>query len=331
MNVLVVAATGISVLVVLFFLAERQSLRNAHARGRTQLTNAARWASVIVLAWSLIPLDSSQSGPQRVPTILGLVALIGALVLVPVRWFVRLGGREPTWELRRAKIAITQLANKVRRDPASVDPLMVEDAITRIKFLRTFETAELCDLIVAELEDFLRGAESWNEAGRRTIRIDELSRRFWPGAMPPPDHDPVEATFRWKMYRTFGELMQVGVSDISPASRDEFWRLLGALDAFRRLDTEAFIDDAQRSASDWLDQPWSDWAWIDTLDFWPLGPNGPDEIKCLWGRDADLWGAVLDDADRRAIAADLAERAQPVGSRPTESQSTRAQLQGGLR
>jgi len=202
MSAAIVATAGIGVLAVFFFLVESESLSDGHARVRTQVINAARWALVIALAWVLIPVAFSESGPQRATTILGMVGFVGALMLVPVRWFVRIGGRQPTWELRRVKIETTQLANRVRRDPASVDPVKLTDAIDRIVALRTLETSEFCDLIAAELQDLLRGAESWNEAGRRAVRIDELSREMWPGALPPPDHDPSEATFRWRMYRT---------------------------------------------------------------------------------------------------------------------------------
>jgi hypothetical protein len=320
MNAAIVAAAGISVLAVFFFLVESESLSDGHARARAQVFNAARWAFVIALAWVLIPVAFSQSGPQRGPTILALVAFIGALVLVPVRWFVRIGGRAPTWELRRAKIETTQLANKVRRDHAAVPPAMVSDAISRIESLRTMETAELCDLIEAELEDLLRGVESWNEAGRRTIRVDALSCQLWPGAMPPPDHDPSEATFRWRMYRTFGGLMELGVADLSSASRDQFLSLLNALEHFRRPDTAAFIDDVKRSANGWLAESSSDRSWIEGLDFSALGPNGLDEVKQIWGRDAALWGAELDEADRRAIEVDLARRAQPARAQPAKAQ-----------
>jgi len=326
MSAAIVAAAGISVLAVFFFLVESETLSGGHARVRTQVFNAARWAFVMALAWVLIPVASSQSGPQRGPTILGLVALVGALMLVPVRWFVRIGGREPTWELRRAKIETTQLANRVRRDRASVAPVKLTDAIDRIEALRTPETAEFCDLIVAELQDLLRGAESWNEAGRRAIRVDELSREMWPGAMPPPDHDPSEATFRWRMYRTFGELMQAGVAGRTPVSRKEFRRLLKVLDGFRRPDTAAFIDDVKRSANGWLAKSAAEKPWIEGLDFSALGPNGLDEVKQIWGRDAALWGAELDDADRRAIEDDLARPAESA-----QPQAAQSQAEGELR
>ena len=320
MSAAIVAAAGISVLAVFFFLVESECLSDGHARVRTQVVNAARWAFVIALTWVLIPVAFLESGPQRGLTILGMVALVGALMLVPVRWFVRIGGREPTWELRRVKIETTQMANRIRRDPASVAPVKLTDTIDRIEALRTFETSEFCDLIVAELQDLLRGAESWNEAGRRAIRVDELSREMWPGALPPPDHDPSEATFRWQMYRTFGELMQTGVEGRTPVSRKEFRCLLRTLDGFRRPDTAAFIDDVKRSAKGWLAKSAADRAWIEGFDFSALGPNVLDEVKEIWGRDAALWGADLDDADRRAIEADVARRAQPAPAQPAPAQ-----------
>jgi hypothetical protein len=329
MSAVFVAAAGISVLAVFFFLVESESLSEGHARVRAQILNAARWAFVIALAWVSIPVAFSQSGPQRGPTILSLAVLIGALVLVPVRWFVLVGGREPTWELRRAKIETTQLANRVRRDPASVGRVKLTDAIDRVTALRTPATSELCDLLVAELADLLRGAESWNEAGRRTIRIDELSRRLWPGAIPPPDYDSFEATFRWRMYRSFGELIEAGSAEITPASADEFRRHISDLGRFRRPDTEGFIDDVKASAMLWLAER-ADGPWIEGLDFSALGPNGLDYVKQLWGRDAALWGAELDDADRQAIEADLATRAQPPESQPAQVDPAQTEPQGEM-
>ena len=75
MSAAIVAAAGISVLAVFFFLVESEGLSDAHARVRTQVFNAARWAFVIALTWVLIPVAFSESGPQRGLTILGMVAL----------------------------------------------------------------------------------------------------------------------------------------------------------------------------------------------------------------------------------------------------------------
>ena len=94
MNAALIAAAGITILVVFLFVAESDSLDNGHARPRTQVLNALRWALVIVLTWLLIPAAFSQPGPQRAATTLALTVLVGALILIPLRWFVRMGGRE---------------------------------------------------------------------------------------------------------------------------------------------------------------------------------------------------------------------------------------------
>lgn len=305
-----ISAAGITAIAFFFFVIEGESLNAAHARIRTQVLNAGRWGLVIALSWVLIPVALTGRPEERVPTIIGLATFTGALMLAPLRWLVRIGGRERNWELRRVKLEATRLANQVRRDPSSVSEVRIKDTIARVEALRTPDVSELCDLIVAELNDMLAGSESWNEAGRRAIRIDELSRGLWPSDVPPPDHDPDEATFRWKMYRTFGQLMEIGVLDISPDSRREFQTLLTSLDEFRRPDTSAFIEDVQKSAHRWLTRTAARKPWIDSFDFKALGPNGLSEVRDIWGRDASMWGARLEDSDRVAIDSDLARRAE---------------------
>jgi hypothetical protein len=238
-----------------------------------------------------------------------MVALAGALILIPVRWLVRIGGRERTWELRSARLEVAKLANRIKRDPASVAPERLSESIARIRSLRTPGSRELCDLMLSELDDLRVGAESWNEAGRRSIRLDEISRELWPQDVPPPDYDADEATFRWRMYRTFGRLMEIGSTDLSPESRCEFELLLASLDEFRRPDTKAFIADVRRSANRWLKNGTTAGSWIECFDFRALGPNGLAEVRQIWGRDAALWGARLDEEDFRAIAWDLSARA----------------------
>ena len=318
MGVAVIAAAGITAVAVFFFFAEGDGLAEAHARVRTQIFNTARWAMVIALSWVLIPAAFSQPGPQRGATILGLAGLIGAVILIPVRWFVRLGGLEPTWELRRAKVDVARLANKIRRDRGSVPPARLRDLIARIRALRTQDTTELCDLMVAELDDLIAGAESWNEAGRRAIRIDEIGRELWPGEMPEPDYDPDEATFRWHLYRTFGRMMEVAGSDASPGARADFRKLEASLKQFSRPDTKDFITAVRRSANCWLAAPSASAPWIESFEFEALGPDGLAEIRRIWKRDAALWGARLDEDDHLAIAQDLARRADSL-AQPAES------------
>lgn len=307
MNAAIIAVAVITALAVFFFLAEGDSLAEGHARVRTQILNATRWAFVIALSWLLIPTAFSHPGPERAATIVGLAALIGALMLLPLRWFVRLGGRDRSWELRRTKIEMAGLANRIRRDRSSVSPYRLQDAIARIEALRTSETAELCSLMVAELGDLLAGAESWNEAGRRSIRMDDLGRQLWPDDMPTPDFDPDEATFRWHLYRAFGRMMELSASRPSRKALDTFRNLQTSLEEFRRPNTVRFIDAVQQSADRWLATP-ARWPWICSFEFEALGPDGLSEVRKIWGRDAAMWGADLDDDDRRAIKEDLARR-----------------------
>jgi hypothetical protein len=267
---------------------------------------------VIALSWVLIPVPFAQPGPQRAASVVSLAVLIGAVMLIPLRWFVRLGGREPAWELRLAKTEMALIANRTRRDRGSVPPSRIRDVIRRIELLRTPEKAELCGLMVAEMYDLLAGAESWNEAGRRSIRIDELCREMWPGEMPAPEYDHDEATFRWHLYRAFGMMMEIGALHRSQGSRRAFCGLMTSLEDFRRPDTAAFIDAVRQSGERWLAGPARGRPWIVSFDFEALGPHGLDEIKRVWPRDAAMWGAILDDGDRRAIKDDLARRSAAV-------------------
>jgi hypothetical protein len=264
---------------------------------------------VIVLCWLLIPAAEADPGPERVATIVGLAGLIGAVILVPVRWFLRLGGREPTWELRRARVEVAQISNRVRRNPSSVPVERIQDAIARLAILRTSATAELCDLLSAELSDFITRSESWNEAGRRSIRIDELCRSIWPDDMPPPDFDFQESTFRWHLYRTFGRMMELATAEPTSASRHAFEQARDSLAQFRRDSTFRFLDAVQQSADRWLASPATGRPWIESFEFQALGPDGLSEVKRIWGREAAMWGARLDGDDLRALKEDLARRA----------------------
>jgi hypothetical protein len=309
LNTAVITATGITALAVFVFLLEWVGLTEGHARPGAHILNAARWGCVIALCWALIPLAFSGPAPGRAATVLGLAALIGALMLVPVRWFVRVAGRDRIWELRWLRAEVTLLTNSVRRGAGSVPPDQLRNLIDRLDRAYAPETAELCDLLAAEVQDVLAGAESWNEAGRRTIRIDELCREFWPGDMPPPDFDADEATFRWRLYRAFGRLMDAGAKTPGTDERDEFARLLGSLDGFRRPDTKDLIRDIRRSGNRWLAGSASERPWIEAFDFSVLGPHGLEEVKQMWGRDSALWGAQLEDDDRLALKEDVARRA----------------------
>ena len=307
MNAVVIAAAGITLLALFLFFAEIETLRERHARARAQFLNAARWGFVIALAWVLIPAADSAPGPERAATIIGLTVLVGAVILVPLGWFIRMGGREGDWELRRSKLEVSRLANRVKHDRDSVTPARIREAVARVRYLRTPETAEVCDLMIAELEDLLAGEERWLEGGRRSIRLDYLSRALWLEEMPPPDNDPDEATFLWHLYKVFGRMMELGVADPSQDDLVGFRHLMDSLEEYRRPHTNGFIEAARRSATTWL----ADTAarpWISSYEFEALGPSGLEEVQWLWGREAAMWGAYLDGDDLRAIKQDLTRR-----------------------
>jgi hypothetical protein len=188
--------------------------------------------------------------------------------------------------------------------------------ILRVELLRTPDIAELSDLMIAELSDLLAGVESWNEAGRRSIRIDEICRELWPGEMPTPECDCDEATFRWHLYRAFGRMIDIGSLDRSRDLRRDFCGLLGSLEDYCRPDTQVFIDAVRQSAERWLAGPARGRPWIASFDFDALGPDGLDQVKRIWPRDAVMWGATLDAGDRTAIKEDLARRSAATEPHP---------------
>jgi hypothetical protein len=306
-----ILAAGISVLALFLMLADWAGLRDEHVRRTAYLLVLLRWAAVAILAWVLISVASSEQTADRAISILGLGGLIGAMMLVPLSWFVRLAGRRSTWELRGVRVEVTQVANKLRHDPSSVPAEQVRDVLARIDGCRTPATAELCDLLAAELEDVVARKESWNEAGRRSIRTDELCRQLWGAEVPPPDFNSDEATFRWRLYRTFGDLMERGTPSADRPVRVEFVYLLRALGGYRRSDTSAFIHDVRVSALHWLADRTKERSWIEEFDFSPLGPNAVEELRRIWGRDSVFWGAELDEDDRLALERDRVRRARP--------------------
>ena len=318
-----IAAAGVTALAVFLFVIESLALSEGHARMRVQLLNAARWTFVIALCWVLIPAAFSQPGPERAATILGLTALTGALILIPVRWFIGMGGRRGAWELRRAKLEVARLANQIKQGRATVTPARLRETADRIRLLRTPRTAELCDLMIAEIDDLIAGYESWNVGGRRSIRMDELARELWSDEMPPPDNDPGEATFRWSLYKIFGRMMEIGSDDPSPQVRGEFSALMDSLEEYRRPDTGAFLDAVRKSADAWMGNPPAGRPWIASYDFEELGPIGLEEIRRIWGREAAMWGAFLDEEDLRDLKDDLARREESRAARDESAASER--------
>jgi hypothetical protein len=116
--------------------------------------------------------------------------------------------------------------------------------------------------------------------------------------------------------------MEIGAMERSPESTDEFKRLIESLDEFRRPDTKDFIADVRRSGNRWLkSDPRRRGPWIEGFDFRPLGTRGLEEVRAIWGRDAALWGARLDESDLRASEQDLVRRRASVDPVATDPQA----------
>jgi hypothetical protein len=105
-------------------------------------------------------------------------------------------------------------------------------------------------------------------------------------------------------------MIEIGSSQQTADALDAFDKLRTSLDAYRTSDTYRFIDAVQQSADRWLAWSVPGTRWIESFDFAALGPDALVEVRLLWGREAALWGAHLDDEDWAALDQDRARRAK---------------------
>ena len=164
--------------------------------------------------------------------------------------------------------------------------------------LRTVETAELCDLLVARYNAWIEGSHRPLDQGLRSIRIYDLQRQLYGEDVRPPELDEEEATFRWRLYRVFGELVELWVAEQTPQQRSRFGKLIHALDSFRREDTVSFIEGVQSSARAWLRLHEQRAPWQAALAALAAAPAVDEARRRLWPRTSVFWGAILDENDR---------------------------------
>ena len=88
--------------------------------------------------------------------------------------------------------------------------------------LRTAETAQLCDLLVARYTDWIDGTQRPLDLGRRSIRIYDLQRELYGEEVRPPELEECEATFRWRLYRVFNEMAECGGAEQTPEQKARF-------------------------------------------------------------------------------------------------------------
>jgi hypothetical protein len=282
------------VLLVNLFRIERQTLLEGRARGRALILDGARLTAALLM---FLALPYAEPRPQAAIG-LGLAAL--AFVALPSSWILTLGGQDPKWELRKLQSEAAELMSRRGTVLKEDDAVSMKAIVKEVVRLRTAETAELCDLLIARYEDWLSGSHRPLTLGRRSIRIYDLQRELYGDEVRPPELDEQEATFRWHLYRVFGEMVEAGVADPTPEQRSRFIDLVDELDTYRREDTGSFIDGLQVSARAWLENP-GDAGWQPGVGIAIGEPDVDEAGRQLWPRTSVFWGAILDEEDRREI------------------------------
>lgn len=283
------------VVLAILFRTERMMLHEGRARSRALVMDGVRLAAVAAMFFAL-----PAAQPRPLATVgLGLAAF--AFIAVPSSWMLAIGGIDPKWELRRIQ---AEAAALMARYPSPM-PADGADEMRRIvrymSRLRTAETAQLCDLLVARYTDWIDGTQRPLDLGRRSIRIYDLQRELYGEEVRPPELEECEATFRWRLYRVFNEMAECGGAERTPEQKARFLGLTQELDAYRRDDTGSFIDGVQASARAWLKSRRPE-RWQPSIGVGHLSPAVEEGTRQLWPRTSVFWGAILDETDRRELA-----------------------------
>ena len=307
MGLILLCGSVVGVVVVFggLWRLELPGLRHKHARGRVVVLDAVRYATsgaILLIGLWVVPRSTLS---------LVLAALALALFVVPEDLLLRIGGIEPRWELR----ALQDEAGKLTRgylplrQPESRQSL--EHAIGRMEALKAPEVAEMRDLLVADFKDSLAGTYRPGCLGLRAIRIYQIERQLFGAEARPPELDPAEATFRWRLFRAFGDMIDCGSALREPAHLARLKELMGELEQYRRADTTVFLDALQKSARTWLESS-TPAPWPPEEGVRGLGPTIEKSYQELWPHKAVFWGAELDDRDMGDLPAAAAGSRQAV-------------------
>ncbi len=181
---------------------------------------------------------------------LGLTVV--GLVILPTAWILRAGGLEPAWEIRRTFEAAWQLRfhEGMPLSPSTVAAL--RKFKVRLGSLRTPEMSELVDLMIADIDDWIKGGYWPLGQALRLIRRHEIEVELLGPEAPLAQRSPEEATFLWHVFRLYARMLDAGAAPRSAEVDCVFQGYLDGLDQFRRPDTHAFIDAVHASARAWL-------------------------------------------------------------------------------
>ena len=225
---------------------EDWELRRAHARLRTRMLNALRVGSAYAFLVAGLAVSSQPGSRSLVLLPLGVAVI--ALASLPIRWVLRLGGFEHVWEIHRTYLAASRLKGL---GPTPLPPEVValqRRYRDRLESLKTPATSEWIDLMVANIDDWIRSRYWLLDVGRRLIRLHEIDLQILGYEAPAAERSPAEATFLWHLYRIFAQMYDCGGVPRSPDNDGHFRSLAAQLDQFRRADTNTFIDGVQASA-----------------------------------------------------------------------------------
>ena len=279
---------------------EESDLRKAHARNRASVLNAARvGAAYVLLAVGLLVWAHS------VLVVLAMGAAALALMLTPTSWLVRLGGLERTWEIRRTYDAAWHLRYTEPMPLSSSTLATMTKARSRLRSMRTAGTAEWIDIMVADIDDWIRGGYWPLGEALRLIRRHEIDVERLGLEAPPARLSPEEAKFRWHLFRLYARMLDAGNAPRSQQVDLIFEQFANELDQFRRPDTTSFIDAVQVSARSWLRSSAEAGPWPAASGLVGFEPGADTPDRALWPSLHILWGAQLDEDDRRELATSL--------------------------
>lgn len=280
----------------LLFLVDRRMLQEGRARSRALVMDGVR-----LIAGAAMFLAVPAAEPRPLANIgLGLAAF--ALIAVPTSWMLAIGGLAPKWDLQRMQAEAAELMAYYPSPMPAEGAEAMRRVVRYVTRLRTAETAQLCDLLVARYDDWIGGSQRPLDLGRRSIRIYDLQRELYGDEVRPPEHEQQEATFRWRLYRIFNEMAECGVAEQTPEQKARFMNLIDELDSYRRDDTDSFVSGVQASAHAWLKPHRRRVPWQPSIGVGDMAPAVDEGRRQLWPRTSVFWGAILDETDRRELA-----------------------------
>lgn len=297
----------VGIVLLLAWWIEESELRKAHARLYASVLNAVRVATAYVLL--IVGLLVRAQSPYVV-LVLGAAAL--ALMFTPTSWLLRVGGLEKIWEIRRTYEAAWHLryTEGMPLPPSTVAAM--RDARCRLGSMRDAGTAEWIDIMVADIDDWIRGGYWPLGQALRLIRRHEIDAELLGPEAPVAQRSPEEATFLWQLFRLYARMLDAGSATRSQQVDLVLERFVNELDHFRRPDTIRFIDAVQLSARSWLRSSPEAVSWPPASGIAGFEPGMDTPAKLLWPSLHVLWGAHLDEDDRRELADSLRRSEDPA-------------------